>query len=62
MTDIYKNNPQAQSIIRGAIIRSNRPLNKYSESIHQNTEELSMESNDRTGYDCGMERELPNNQ
>lgn len=58
MTDIYKNNLSAQAIIRSAIARSNRPLNKYNESMHQNTEELSAESNDRKGYDCGMEMEL----
>ena len=60
MTDIYKNNLSAQSIIRSAIARSNR--NKYNESIHQNTEELSAEPNDRTAYDVGEEplhREYP---
>lgn len=38
-----------------AIQRSNRPLNKYSEAIHNDTEALTGESNDRTAYDCGME-------
>ena len=62
MTDIYKNNLSAQSVIRNAVARSNKALNKYNEGIHMNTEELSSEPNDRTGYDCGMERELINNQ
>ncbi len=62
MIDIHKDNLSAQLIIRGAINRSNRPLNKYNESIHQNTEALSGEPNDRTAYDVGTERELTNNQ
>lgn len=59
--DIYKDNLSAQIRMRSAIAMSNRPLNKYNESMHQNTEELSSEPNDRTGFDCGMERELINN-
>lgn len=62
MTDIYKNNLSAQAIIRSALARSNRPLNKYNESMHQSTEEISSEPNDRTSADIGMEMELTNNQ
>lgn len=58
--ETYKNNLSAQSIIRGAISRSNKPLNKYNEFIHRNTEELVGESNDRTSYDCGIEMEKYN--
>lgn len=60
--DIFKNNLSAQSVIRNAVARSNKALNKYNESMHQSTEQLSGESNDRTGYDCGIEMELINNQ
>ena len=50
-------NNQAK-IQREAIQRSNRPLNKYNESMHQNTEALTGESNDRTAFDVGTEQEL----
>lgn len=43
-----------------AIKRSNRPLNKYNTSIHQNTEALTGEPNDRTAYDVGIEPEVKN--
>ena len=55
--NIFEHNPSAMRIIREAIRRSNKPLNKYSESIHQSTEALSGESNDRMAYDAGMEME-----
>lgn len=60
MTNIYKDNLSAQGIMLRAIQRSNRPLNKYSEAIHQNTEELSGEPNDRNSSDVGMELEKTN--
>lgn len=60
--DIYKNNLSAQSVIRNAIARSNKALNKYNEGMHMNTEELSSEPNDRTSADIGMEMQLINNQ
>jgi hypothetical protein len=56
---IYGNNLSALSIINKAISRSNKPTNKYNEVVHQNTEELSGEVNDRVGFDCGMEMEKP---
>ena len=62
MTDIYKDNLSAQSIIRSAIARSNRPLNKYNESMHQDTEAITGIPNDRTSADVGEEplhREYP---
>ena len=60
MTDIYKDNPSAREIIRHAIQRSNKPLNKYNESMHQNTEAITGEPNDRTAYDVGNEPEHRN--
>lgn len=59
--DIFKGNLSAQSVIRNAVARSNKALNKYNESMHMNTEEISGIPNDRTAYDCGMEKELINN-
>jgi len=55
--DIYKNNLSAQSIIRSAIARSNRPLNKYNEGMHMNTGEIVGEFSDRTSYDTGNDPE-----
>lgn len=60
MTDVFKDNLSAQSIIRGAINRSNRPLNKYNESMHQNTEALTGEPGDREPSDIGIEPEKTN--
>lgn len=58
--DIYKNNLSAQSIIRGAINRSNKQFNP---SLNLSTEALSGEPSDRGPYDyAGTEQELPNNQ
>ncbi len=54
-------NNQAQ-MQREAIRRSNKPLNKYSEAVHQNTEALTDEVSDRTAADIGMEMEIKNNQ
>lgn len=60
MADIYANNLSAQRIIRQTIARSNKPTNKYNESLHLHTEELANEPNDRTAYDAGMELEKQN--
>lgn len=42
---------------RDAIRRSNKPLNKYSEAVHQNTENLTDDVSDRGAYDVGTEME-----
>jgi hypothetical protein len=55
-------NPRIKTIIAQAINRSNKPLNKYNTALHMDTEELSGEPNDRTGYDVGVEMELNHNQ
>jgi len=49
-------------IQRHAIAKSNKPLNKYNTSLHQDTESLTGEPNDRTAEDIGVERELPTNE
>jgi hypothetical protein len=43
---------RVKSLIRQAIERSNKPLNKYNQSIHMNTEDLSGEPSDRTSADA----------
>lgn len=54
-------NPRVKTIQAQAIARSNKPLNKYNTAMHMDTEELTGEVNDRTGYDVGMEPEIKNN-
>ena len=58
--DIYKNNLSAQIRMTQAIGRSNKWSNKYNESMHRATEELTGEPNDRTAYDVGTEKEVWN--
>lgn len=60
MTDIYKDNLSAKIIMSQAIKRSNKWSNKYNESMHRTTEELTGEPNDRTACDCGNEPEKHN--
>ena len=55
-------NPRVKTIQNQAIERSNRPLNKYNEAMHRDTEAFTGIPGDRTGYDCGMEMEIKNNQ
>jgi hypothetical protein len=55
--DNFKDNPSAQEIMRHAINKSNRPINKYNFPLHQNTEALTGEQSDRTAYDVGSEME-----
>lgn len=43
----------SKEIARKAIARSNKPLNKYNEAIHMETEELTGEANDRVAADAG---------
>jgi hypothetical protein len=50
----------AKQIIRQAIERSNRPLNKYNTAMHMDTEEMTGQPNDRTAYDVGTEPEHKN--
>jgi hypothetical protein len=59
--DIFSNNISAREIIRRAIERSNKPLNKYNTAMHTQTEALSGIPNDRTGYDAGNDPEIINN-
>jgi hypothetical protein len=47
----------AREIMRKAIERANRSLNKYNESMHHDTEVLTGEVSDRTGYDAGNDPE-----